>query len=105
MTEATKNSTMDNSSNVKRNFKARLFEMLYRQKPELIKVSIYEFDEAKYTKLVREEGRLEGFSEGEDSMAKLAEFLLSENRLEDFKEALADKEKRTRLFQEAGIKR
>lgn len=52
-------------------------------------MSIYEFDEAKYTKLIREEGRLEGFSEGEDSMAKLAKFLLSENRLEDFKEALA----------------
>lgn len=52
-------------------------------------MSIYEFDGAKYTKLIREEGRLEGFSEGEDSMAKLAEFLLSENILEDFKEALA----------------
>lgn len=76
-----------------------LAEFLEKNRAEAVKVSIYEYDEAKYTRMVKEEGR----SEGEALMAALTKRLLDAGRVDDLREATENPEKRKQLFEEFEI--
>lgn len=73
-----------------------LGEFLTKNKAEAIKVSIYEFDEEKYTRLVRQEG--------EEQAMELTKLLISAGRIEELKESFHDIAKRESLYKEFGIK-
>ena len=50
------------------------------------------------------EGKIEGKIEGEDTLALLMKKLFDQNRIEDAKRASEDKEYRTQLMKEFGIR-
>lgn len=88
-----------------------LRDFLMEQKSEVIKMSIYEFDEEREMKLIREdereigreEGREEGRTEGEHRMLMLNKYLLADDRMEDLKRALEEEEYRRALYQEYSL--
>ncbi len=78
-------------------------------------MSIYEFDEEREMKLIREdereigreegkeEGRKEGRTEGEQRVLMLNRYLLADDRMEDLKRVLEEEEYRMALYQEYGL--
>lgn len=84
-----------------------LRDFLMEQKSEVIKMSIYEFDEEREMKLIREDereiGREEGRTEGEHRMLMLNKHLLADDRMEDLKRALEEEEYRRALYQEYSL--
>ena len=92
-----------------------LKDFLLEQKSEVIKMSIYEFDEEREMKLIREDereigreqGREQGIeqgrTEGEHRMLMLNKYLLADGRIEDLKRALEEEEYRMALYQEYDI--
>lgn len=75
-----------------------LREFLMEQKAEVVKVSIYEFDEEREMRLIREderelgreEGRREGRGEGIQKILLLNKLLLDAGRIDDLKRATND---------------
>ena len=71
-----------------------LRKFLTEQKAEVVKVSIYEFDEEREMKLIREDereiGREEGIEEGKQKILLLSKMLLDANRIDDLKRATDD---------------
>lgn len=71
-----------------------LREFLMKQKAEVIKMSIYEFDEEREMRLIREDereiGREEGVVIGLRRSMALNKVLLADNRIEDLKRAADD---------------
>ncbi len=63
-----------------------LKDFLIKQKAEVIKMSIYEFDEEREMKLIRESER----EFGEYRIRTLYKYLLSDNRIDDLKRATED---------------
>ncbi len=77
-----------------------LAEFLKNNRAEAMKVSIYEYDEEKTMRQMREEGR----EEGEMSFAILTKKLLGDSRQEDLLRAADDQEFREKLYREYGLK-
>lgn len=72
-------------------------------------MSIYEYDEEKTMRKMREEGHeeghKEGVKEGEKFFAILAKRLLEDSRQDDLLKATDDREFREMLYREYGLKR
>lgn len=80
-----------------------LKEFLQSQKAEVVKMSIYEYDEERELKLIREDERELGREEGESYFAQLAEKLLADLRMDDLVKATKDREFRLELYREYHI--
>ena len=96
-----------------------LRDFLMEQKAEVVKVSIYEFDEEREMRLIREDereigreegieigkasGREEGRTEGERRITVLYKCLLDDERTEDLRRAFEDDTYRSILCKEYGI--
>ena len=76
-----------------------LAEFLSKNRAEAIAVSIYEYDEERHMKTVRQEGK----EEGEDKMVRLFQKLMDDRKEEELKRALSDREYRKKLCHEYGI--
>lgn len=88
-----------------------LGEFLTKQKAEVVKMSIYEFDEEREMRLIREDereiGREEGMEKGREEgriklerILALNKILLSDNRIDDLKRAVDDEAYREVLCEE-----
>ena len=92
-----------------------LAEFLKRNRAEVVKMSIYEYDEEKHMQQEREEweaigwkkglekGEETGREAGEQRMSQLIQKLLAAGRTEELNHAASDKELRERLYEELGI--
>lgn len=83
-----------------------LREFLIKQKAEVVKMSIYEFDEEREIRLIREDEREIGREEGRikvERILMLNKILLSDNRIDDLKRAVDDEEYRKMLYEEYSI--
>lgn len=80
-----------------------LKDFLLDQKAEVVKLSIYEYDEERELQLIREGEREIGRKEGKDKLNKLYQRLKSDNRVADLMKAIDDKEYQNRLMEEYGI--
>lgn len=83
-----------------------LRDFLIRQKAEVIKMSIYEFDEEREMRLIREDEREIGREEGRikiERILRLNKVLLSDNRIDDLKRATDDEAYRQMLCEEYSI--
>lgn len=87
--------------------KGILKDFLERNRAEVKKVSIYEYDAKKHIQMereeAREEGREEGIILGERKNNELTKRLLKEKRYGDLERATADEGYRRQLFEELGI--
>jgi len=80
-----------------------LADFLHSQKAEVIKMSIYEYDEEREMQLIREGEREIGKEAGEVRISLLYEKLLEAGRINDMKRAMKDAGYRRALCKEAGI--
>ena len=80
-----------------------LSDFLRKNKAEVRKMSIFEFDQEEYEAAVREEERKEGIKEGEDSFGKMTKLLLAQDRSDDLLRATDDAAYRKELYAELGI--
>ena len=62
-----------------------------------------EYDEKKYMKYFKEEGREEGREEGEERVNTLIVLLAEQGRTEDIVKSAYDKEYQQKLFDEFGL--
>ena len=82
-----------------------------KQKAEVVKVSIYEFDEEREMRLIREdereigreEGKASGIKEGKQKILLLSKMLLDANRIDDLKRATDDEAYLEELCREYSI--
>lgn len=82
-----------------------------KQKAEVVKVSIYEFDEEREMRLIREdereigreEGIASGIEEGKKKILLLSKMLLDDNRIDDLKRATDDEAYLEELCREYSI--
>lgn len=78
-----------------------------KQKAEVVKVSIYEYDEEREMKLIREDereiAREEGIEEGKQKILLLSKMLLDANRIDDLKRATDDEAYLEELCREYSI--
>ncbi len=86
-----------------------LREFLMKQKAEVVKVSIYEFDEEREMRLIREDereiGQEIGQQTGEQRILMLYRVLMADNRLGDFERAVDDKEYLEELCREYDVEK
>lgn len=83
-----------------------LEEFLRKNKSEVIKVSIYEYNEEKHIQQEREEAWMKGLEEGKklgNHINELNRQLIKENRLEDLTKSLDNPEYQKKLMKEYGI--
>ena len=84
--------------------KGILAEFLRKNRAEVLRVSIFEYDEEEHMRQEREESRQEGFEEGEKCgevrIAKLIIELNRQGRTEDIVKMAADSEYRKKLLEE-----
>ena len=92
-----------------------LRDFLMEQKAEVVKMSIYEFDEEREMKLIREderdigrelgleEGKEIGREEGKDKINELNKRLKADARTEDIMKAIDDKAYQEQLMKEYGL--
>lgn len=76
-----------------------LSEFLSANRAEAIVMSIFEYDEAKHLKNVREEGR----EEGESRVIELVQHLTADEKTEALKRVLDDRAYREQLYREYGL--
>ncbi len=76
-----------------------LADFLSKNRAEAIAVSIFEYDEEKHLKNLREEGK----KEGEKHFSRLIQALLDDGRNDDLKRVLSDPEYREQLYREYGL--
>ncbi len=97
-----------------------LEDFLKKNKSEVMKMSIYEYDEERIREVLRrdaieegleegrkegrEKGREEGREEGEDDTIKLCQYLIRDKRFDDVNSAFEDKGLRNKLYREYGIR-
>ena len=72
----------------------------FKNRAEVLRVSIFEYDEEEHMRQEREESRQEGFEEGEERINDLYGKLFELGRSEDVKRAIKDKEYRKKLLEE-----
>lgn len=84
-----------------------LVDFLRSQRAEVIKLSIYEYDEEREMQLIREGereiGKEIGREEGKDKINELYQRLKSDSRMDDILRAIDDKEYQNMLMEECGI--
>lgn len=84
-----------------------LADFLIKQRSEVMHSVLTEFDEKKYERGIREEGReegrLEGLEEGEQRLASLLQTLSSQGRFDDLQLAINDSKARERFYVEFKI--
>ncbi|RGR57908.1 hypothetical protein DWY33_10970 [Dorea formicigenerans] len=80
--------------------KGILEEFLRKNRAEVLRVSIFEYDEEEHMRQEREESRKEGFEEGEERINDLYDKLHELNREEDIWKAIKDVEHRKKLLEE-----
>ena len=80
--------------------KGILEEFLRKNRAEVLRVSIFEYDEEEHMRQEREESRQEGFEEGEERINDLYDKLHELNREEDIWKAIKDVEHRKKLLEE-----
>ncbi|MBP3457676.1 MAG: hypothetical protein J6K58_00510 [Lachnospiraceae bacterium] len=80
-----------------------LVDFLRSQRAEVIKLSIYEYDEEREMQLIREGEREIGREEGKDKINELYQRLKSDSRMDDILRAIDDKEYQNMLMEECGI--
>ena len=80
-----------------------LAEFLKKQKSEVIKMTIYEFDQKQYDEDLREEGREEARKENDISM-RLIEILIKNGEIEKASKAATDRSYREKLFKDYKLK-
>ena len=80
--------------------KGILAEFLRKNRAEVLRVSIFEYDEEEHMRQEREESRQEGFEEGEERINDLYDKLHELNREEDIWKAIKDVEHRKKLLEE-----
>ena len=80
--------------------KGILAEFLRKNRAEVLRVSIFEYDEEEHMRQEREESRKEGFEEGEERINDLYDKLHELNREEDIWKAIKDVEYRKKLLKE-----
>ena len=76
-----------------------LAEFLRKNRAEVLRVSIFEYDEEEHMRQEREESRQEGFEEGEERINDLYDKLHELNREEDIWKAIKDVEHRKKLLE------
>lgn len=84
-----------------------LAEFLKKQKSEVIKMTIYEFDQKQYDEDLREEGREEGREEARkenDISMRLIEILIKNGEIEKASKAATDRSYREKLFKDYKLK-
>ena len=81
----------------------KLSDSLMEQKAEVIKMSIYEFDEEKVMAIIRADERELGREEGEHRITELHKRLLDDERMEDLRKAVEDDSYQSALCREYGI--
>lgn len=74
--------------------------VLRKNRAEVLRVSIFEYDEEEHMRQEREESRKEGFEEGEERINDLYDKLHELNREEDIWKAIKDVEHRKKLLEE-----
>ena len=79
--------------------KGILAEFLRKNRAEVLRVSIFEYDEEEHMRQEREESRQEGFEEGEERINDLYDKLHELNREEDIWKAIKDVEHRKKLLE------
>ena len=77
-----------------------LAEFLRKNRAEVLRVSIFEYDEEEHMRQEREESRQEGFEEGEERIAKLITILNQQRRMDDVVKMATDLEYRKKLLEE-----
>ena len=75
-----------------------LKDFLMKNRAEAIEMSIFEYDEEKHMRQVREEGE----QMAEERMSRLIEKLMKEGRSEDLERAAKDTSYRRKLLEELG---
>lgn len=76
-----------------------LRDFLLSQKAEVVKMSIYEYDEEREIQLIREDERMEG----QERINTLNRKLKEDNRMEDLIQSLTDSQLQNKLLMEYGI--
>lgn len=80
-----------------------LRDFLMEQKAEVVRMSIYEFDEEREMAIIRADERELGREEGERRITVLYKYLLDDERTEDLRRAVEDDAYRSILCEEYGI--
>ena len=80
-----------------------LRDFLMEQKAEVVKMSIYEFDEEREMKLIREDEREIGKEIGREESRRLYKRLKADGRTEDLMRAIDDKVYQEQLMKEYGL--
>lgn len=84
-----------------------LAEFLRKNKNEVIKVSIYEYNEERHLQQERDEawqeGNKTGKKLGEERVNKLHYHLIEDNRIQDLKHSIEDEAYQEHLMEEYGI--
>ncbi len=92
-----------------------LRDFLLGQKAEVVKMSIYEYDQERELKLIREDerelrreegmekGMQKGIKQGREEVVLLNKYLLADNRIDDLRKATEDAAYRKALCEEYGI--
>lgn len=80
-----------------------LRDFLMKQKAEVVKMSIYEFDEEREMRLIREDEREIGREESLRRMMTLNKLLLADNRIDDLRKATEDETYLAALCEEYSI--
>lgn len=86
-------------------------DFLLGQKAEVVKMSIYEYDQERELKLIREderelgreEGMEKGIEQGRAEVVLLNKYLFADNRIDDLRKATEDAAYRKALCEEYGI--
>lgn len=81
-----------------------LGDFLRKNKNEVIKVSIYEYNEERHIQQERDEAWQDGRVNGEERINILYNYLIEDNRIEDLKHSTKDREYQEELMKEYGIK-
>lgn len=80
-----------------------LEDFLRKNKAEVVKVGIFEYDEEKHLEMERNEAEERGKELGEERTLQLMTKLLEAGKIEDAKKATTDKDFRNKLYKEYGI--
>ena len=80
-----------------------LRNVLNEKRSEVLGMLLEEFDQEKYERTLREEGREEGIEAGQIRINKLNVILLSQKRYKDLERAATDRAFQNKLLQEMGI--
>ncbi len=80
-----------------------LSETLTKYRAEVLGMILEEFDQEKYERTIREDGREEGIVIGEERANRLAKALIEQNRITDLERSTIDPEYRESLYREFHI--